>query len=418
MRALARFANRISAWRAVPVADGLDDFLRAQECFGNGISQNLSKIVSGNTQAWRMAYKTRTGPKRGMEHFINIGTRVRTVQPHMRCQHRASCFYELSGTLVTWGNLESPSRHRISGGCNERLRALALRWFEGFALRKQMLAWSAELRQLDFILLSIMIDANTKLPVIHHPQVTPDGSKTNRIRFVGATLCSLYKGVLYFLSFSGPVAVIHHYRSLPVAVLLVFAIVGYGFAGVLFLALLVLTRKVLVGSISCTGSTTLDNEDAKKWFAGAMLMSILVDSPFRPMTTGLSLFASPFYRGMGAAMPYSVLLGVRSRITDPWFVELGEKVTIGGDAVILGHLGHGDQIMLGRVIIGDGSIVGAKAVVFPDVRIGRRARIGAGAVVVRGTIVGDGETWAGVPARKISTRREKTGLARAANNGA
>ena len=263
-----------------------------------------------------------------------------------------------------------------------------------------------------------MIDTNTKLPVIHHPQVTSGGNKTNRIRFVGATLCSLYKGVLYFLSFSGPVVAVHHYRSLPVAVLLAFVILGYGFAGVLFLSLLVLTRKVLIGSISCTGSTTLDNEDAKKWFAAAMLMSILVDSPFRPMTTGLSLFASPFYRGMGAAMPYSVLLGVRSRITDPWFVELGEKVTIGGDAVILGHLGHGDQIMLGRVIIGDGSIVGAKAVVFPDVRIGSRARIGAGAVVVRGTIVGDGETWAGVPARKISTRPERTGLARAANNGA
>jgi acetyltransferase-like isoleucine patch superfamily enzyme len=53
-------------------------------------------------------------------------------------------------------------------------------------------------------------------------------------------------------------------------------------------------------------------------------------------------------------------------------------------------------------VIGDGVVVGMRAVIFPDVRIGHYARVAAGAIVVRGTTIPDGETWAGVPARKIS----------------
>jgi acetyltransferase-like isoleucine patch superfamily enzyme len=70
--------------------------------------------------------------------------------------------------------------------------------------------------------------------------------------------------------------------------------------------------------------------------------------------------------------------------------------------MILGHLGEGKEIVLGRVIIGDGAIVGLRATIFPEVRIGNNARVAAGALVLRGTVIPDGETWGGVPARKIS----------------
>jgi hypothetical protein len=225
-----------------------------------------------------------------------------------------------------------------------------------------------------------------------------------RLRIAVATVFSAYKGVLYFLSFLGPVLVIDHFRSLPTAVLLAMTIVGFGIAGSVFLSLLVLTKKLLIGPVPNTGRTTIRTSDGQKWFSAAMTTSILVHSPFRSMTSGLSLFASWYYRGMGAKMPGSVVLGARSRISDPWFLEVGENVTIGADAVILGHLGHGREIIPGRVVIGDGSIVGMRAVIFPDVRIGSYARVGAGAIVVRGTVIADGETWAGVPARRISMK--------------
>ena len=37
---------------------------------------------------------------------------------------------------------------------------------------------------------------------------------------------------------------------------------------------------------------------------------------------------------------------------------------------------------------------------------GWMAKQASGAVVVRGTVIPDGETWAGVPARRISSRRD------------
>ena len=231
-----------------------------------------------------------------------------------------------------------------------------------------------------------------------------DRERLRVLRFSGATAFSLYRGGLYFISFLGPVLLIKHVWFLSAPVLLALTVLGFRVAGFVFLSLLVLTRKLLIPSAPKTGITTILSEDGRKWFCAALTTTCLVHSPFRSMTSGLSLFACWFYRGMGARMPGSVLLGYGSRITDPWFVEVGENVVIGADAVILGHLGHGDQIVLGRVVIGDGVVVGMRSVIFPDVRIGNYARVGAGAVVVRGTVIPEGETWAGVPARKIAVQ--------------
>jgi acetyltransferase-like isoleucine patch superfamily enzyme len=226
------------------------------------------------------------------------------------------------------------------------------------------------------------------------------------VRLGAAITTSLYKGLLYFLSFLGPVLILNHFRWLPIAVLLALAIIGFGAAGLVFLLLVVLTKKCLIGPLPSTGIQTIETPYARKWFFAAVLVALVDQSPFRSMVNGLSLFASWYYRGMGAKMPNSVLLGARTRMSDPYFVELGENVTIGADAVILGHLGHGREIILGRVFVGDGAIIGMRSVVLPDVRIGKDARVGAGALVARGTVIPDGESWAGVPARKISPRKE------------
>lgn len=233
-----------------------------------------------------------------------------------------------------------------------------------------------------------------------------ENGRLRLLRVAGAVALSAYKAVLYFLSFLGPVLVIANVRGWPTAALLALAILGYGIAGFTFLLLLIMTKKFLIGPLH-TGIETIHTTHGKRWFLAAMLTIIQDHSPFRSMTSNLSLFASWYYRGMGAKMPNSVLLGSRTLIFDPWFLEVGENVNIGTDAVILGHLGHGQQIILGRVVIGEGAIVGMRSVIFPDVRIGRNARVAAGAVVVRGTVIPDGETWAGVPARKIPAKQDR-----------
>ncbi len=104
---------------------------------------------------------------------------------------------------------------------------------------------------------------------------------------------------------------------------------------------------------------------------------------------------------MGAKIDPTVFLSATARIADPWFLEIQNHATVGGGALILGHAGQGREIVLGSVFIGEGAVIGAHSVILPDVKVGRNARVAAGAVVVRGTVIPEGETWAGVPARKI-----------------
>jgi acetyltransferase-like isoleucine patch superfamily enzyme len=222
------------------------------------------------------------------------------------------------------------------------------------------------------------------------------------LRIAAAIVFCLYKGILYFLSFLGPVLVIYHFRELPIAVLLAMAIIGYGVAAVLFISFLVLTKKFIIGPIEVTGRVTLDEPGVKRWFVSTLLTSVLDLGLFSSITVGVSLFAPWYYRGMGARMPNSVFIGGRALIFEPWFLEVGENVSIGGSCLILGHRGEGPEIVLGRVIIEDGAVIGARSVIFPNVRIGSHAVVAACALVTSGTVIPPGETWGGIPARKLT----------------
>jgi acetyltransferase-like isoleucine patch superfamily enzyme len=214
-------------------------------------------------------------------------------------------------------------------------------------------------------------------------------------------LCWLFKGVLYFLSFIGPLLAISRFRNWPVVALLAFGIAAYGFSALVFLSLLLLVKRLLLGHLRPTGPTAFHSTNGRQWIFASSLTYVLVESCFRTVTSTFSPLARFYLRGMGAKIDRSVLLAPGCRISDPWFVEFGPNVLVGAEAVILGHLGNGNGIYLGRVVIGEGSIVGMRSVIFPNVHVGRRVRIGAGSIVVSGTTIPDGETWAGVPARKL-----------------
>jgi len=87
-------------------------------------------------------------------------------------------------------------------------------------------------------------------------------------------------------------------------------------------------------------------------------------------------------------------------------IAVGDHVAV-MPAVVLTHddrvgdgvtLGAGARVA-GGVTIGDGAYIGSGALLREDVTIGAGALIGMGAVVTRS--VPDGETWAGVPARRL-----------------
>ena len=110
------------------------------------------------------------------------------------------------------------------------------------------------------------------------------------------------------------------------------------------------------------------------------------------------------YRVLGSKIGPSVMVG--SKVVEPLMIEVGRRVILGEDSLILGHAIVGTEVFLGKVLIGDNATIGARAVLMPDVEIGAGAVIGVGAVVTRGSRIGPGEIWLGIPARP--TRRPRT----------
>ncbi|MFA5084994.1 MAG: NTP transferase domain-containing protein [Candidatus Omnitrophota bacterium] len=80
--------------------------------------------------------------------------------------------------------------------------------------------------------------------------------------------------------------------------------------------------------------------------------------------------------------------------------RVGKNVNIGAGTITANYDGKNKN----RTFIGDGSFIGVGAILIAPVKIGKKALVGAGAVILRGTSVKDGATVVGVPA-KILRRR-------------
>ncbi|MDO8536141.1 MAG: NTP transferase domain-containing protein [Candidatus Omnitrophota bacterium] len=106
---------------------------------------------------------------------------------------------------------------------------------------------------------------------------------------------------------------------------------------------------------------------------------------------------------------------VRTRISDSTKVKhhtylgdatVGRHVNIGAGTITANYDGKNKN----KTIIGDGSFIGVGAILIAPVKIGKKALVGAGAVILRKTIVKDGATVVGVPAkvlrRRIGDRRK------------
>ena len=93
--------------------------------------------------------------------------------------------------------------------------------------------------------------------------------------------------------------------------------------------------------------------------------------------------------------------------SDPGFpLTLGENVTIG------------HHVMLHGCTVGDGSLIGIKAVILNGAKIGKNCLVGAGALVTEGKEFPDGSMIMGAPAKVVRelTPEQIEGVARAAQH--
>jgi carbonic anhydrase/acetyltransferase-like protein (isoleucine patch superfamily) len=107
-----------------------------------------------------------------------------------------------------------------------------------------------------------------------------------------------------------------------------------------------------------------------------------------------------------------ITIGARSNIQDASVLHTdpGMPLVVGAD-VTVGH-----QVMLHGCTIGDGCLIGMKAVIMNQARIGRGCLVGAGAIITERKEFPDGSLIVGAPARVVRTfsADEMAGLARIA----
>ena len=112
-----------------------------------------------------------------------------------------------------------------------------------------------------------------------------------------------------------------------------------------------------------------------------------------------------FYKMMRMKIGRAVQINT-TNISDPCMIELGDKVTIGGSATLIGHYGSAGFLVLAPVRIGNKVTIGLRAIIMGDVEIGNNVRILPNSVVMPKTRIPDGEIWGGIPA--VCIRKAKT----------
>ena len=108
----------------------------------------------------------------------------------------------------------------------------------------------------------------------------------------------------------------------------------------------------------------------------------------------LTPFAALFYRLMGAKLGLNVQINSKF-CADLSLLEIGDNAVIGGHATVIAHSMESRGLILKRVRIGRGAIIGLNAIVMPGAEIGDKAVIAAGVFVPKDAKIPPGTIYFG-----------------------
>jgi hypothetical protein len=117
-----------------------------------------------------------------------------------------------------------------------------------------------------------------------------------------------------------------------------------------------------------------------------------------------------FYILLGAKMGKGII-SIGGRLVDPNLISIEENVMIGDDALLTPHAyarTSTDILILARIEIKKGAIVGAKSMIMPGVTIAENSMVNAMSLVSMNTKIPANEIWGGNPAVKIADMPKPT----------
>jgi len=134
-----------------------------------------------------------------------------------------------------------------------------------------------------------------------------------------------------------------------------------------------------------------------------------------------------FYLISGVKMPWDSTIHIGANFFNPSNISIGHDTIVGDHCFMDGraplkignHVGIASQVLIyndeheinspdygnsfGPVEIGDYVFIGPRAIILPNIKIGKGAVVAAGAIVTKD--IPEKEIWGGVPAKKISDRK-------------
>jgi len=99
------------------------------------------------------------------------------------------------------------------------------------------------------------------------------------------------------------------------------------------------------------------------------------------------------------------MVTIAGKLLDPALISLGSNVIVGEESILMAHahaLTPSPVLILGRIEIKEGALIGARSVVMPGVTIGENSMVNAMSLVPMNTSIPPNQIWGGNPAVKLA----------------
>ena len=202
----------------------------------------------------------------------------------------------------------------------------------------------------------------------------------NKILFLIASLLTyVFYGTLVGVSLMPSACIVHAYAAHAgfgsVSRVLIFAIIlGLSLHVFWITSLLVfgVVERLMTLGIK-PGQYEKYSVTSVRWLVYSGLHVLLINMTLHYMIG--TPFAEFYFRLIGVKMGKNVFIN-SIKIFDPYLLELGDNVVVGGFAQITCHIFEGNRLILGKVSIGSNTLICAETFIMPGVEIGSCCNIG------------------------------------------